>query len=268
MPARLTSLLGISALLLCACQRDLRLARECYRIGDLERSQKLFESAIDQDPLSFDARYGYAVVLQDLSLRKTQPPAKVPGYDPERLLGEGAYGEVWVATERNTGRKVAVKFYTRRGGLDWSLLKREVEKLAFLSADRYVIQLIEVGWDSDPPYYVMEYLGHGSLEERLNEQGALPTDEAIGLFREVATGLMHAHGKGVLHCDLKPANVLVSDDGQPMLFCLLQVLPDDHEERRLTGRRSESEPSASTSMSAWSRIAVRLLCGCCKRRIV
>jgi hypothetical protein len=157
------------------------------------------------------------VKSQDLSLRKTQPPAKVPGYDPERLLGEGAYGEVWVATERNTGRKVAVKFYTHRGGLDWSLLKREVEKLAFLSADRYVIQLIEVGWDSDPPYYVMEYLGHGSLEERLNEQGALPPDEAIGLFREVATGLMHAHGKGVLHCDLKPANVLLDQDSRPRL---------------------------------------------------
>src|SRR5439155_7962552 len=116
------------------------------------------------------------VKSQDLSLRRTQPPAKVPGYDPERLLGEGAYGEVWVATERNTGRKVAVKFYTHRGGLDWSLLKREVEKLAFMSADRYVIQLIEVGWDSVLPYYVMEYLVHGSLEERLNEHGALPLD--------------------------------------------------------------------------------------------
>ncbi len=168
------------------------------------------------------------VKAQDLSLRKTQPPAKVPGYDPERLLGEGAYGEVWVATERNTGRKVAVKFYTHRGGMDWSLLKREVEKLAFLSADRYVIQLIEVGWDSDPPYYVMEYLGHGSLEERLNEQGALPTDEAIGLFREVATGLMHAHGKGVLHCDLKPANVLLDQDSRPRLCDFGQArLSDD-----------------------------------------
>ncbi len=164
------------------------------------------------------------VKSQDLSLRKTQPPAKVPGYDPERLLGEGAYGEVWVATERNTGRKVAVKFYTHRGGMDWSLLKREVEKLAFLSADRYVVQLIEVGWDSDPPYYVMEYLGHGSLEDRLAEHGALPTDEAIGLFREVATGLMHAHGKGVLHCDLKPANVLLDQDSRPRL-CRLRPGP-------------------------------------------
>jgi hypothetical protein len=157
------------------------------------------------------------VKSQDLSLRRTQPPARVPGYDPERLLGEGAYGEVWVATERNTGRKVAVKFYTHRGGMDWSLLKREVEKLAFLSADRYVIQLIEVGWESDPPYYIMEYLGHGSLEDRLAERGALTVDEALALFREVATGLMHAHGKGVLHCDLKPANVLLDQDAKPRL---------------------------------------------------
>jgi len=169
------------------------------------------------------------VKSQDLSLRRTQPPTKVPGYDPEHLLGEGAYGEVWVATERNTGRKVAVKFYTHRGGLDWSLLKREVEKLAFLSADRYVVQLIEVGWDSDPPYYVMEYLGHGSLEERLAEQGALPVDEAISLFRDVATGLMHAHGKGILHCDLKPANVLLDQDSMPRLCDFGQArLSDEH----------------------------------------
>ena len=62
---------------------------------------------------------------------------------------------------------MAIKFYTHRGGLDWSLLSREVEKLAFLSADRYVVQLLEVGWDAEPPYYVMEYMEHGSLEDLL-----------------------------------------------------------------------------------------------------
>lgn len=61
---------ALSALLLCACDRDLRLAKECYRIGDLPRSQRLFEAAIDANPVSFEARYGYAVVLQDLCLKK------------------------------------------------------------------------------------------------------------------------------------------------------------------------------------------------------
>src|SRR5882672_9751039 len=154
---------------------------------------------------------------QALSLKRSQPPAQVPGYETRRFLGAGAYGEVWVAVDRNTGRQVAIKFYAHRGGLDWSLLSREVEKLTFLSADRYVVQLLDVGWDSEPPYYVMEYVENGSLDDRLRQQGKLSTAEATALFREIAVGLMHAHSKGVLHCDLKPANILLDQDGKPRL---------------------------------------------------
>ncbi|MGA2065996.1 MAG: serine/threonine-protein kinase [Thermoguttaceae bacterium] len=153
---------------------------------------------------------------QEMSLNRGHPPTQVPGYDPEQFLGAGAYGEVWVAVERNTGRRVAIKFYAHRGGLDWSLLSREVEKLAFLFADRYVVQLLAVGWEAEPPYYVMEYLERGSLGERL-QAGPLPVAEAVRIFRDVATGLVHSHAKGVLHCDLKPANILLDQDGKPRL---------------------------------------------------
>jgi hypothetical protein len=152
----------------------------------------------------------------EMSLTRGQPPTQVPGYDPERFLGVGAYGEVWVAIERNTGRRVAIKFYAHRGGLDWSFLSREVEKLAFLFADRYVVQLLAVGWDAEPPYYVMEYLPRGSLADRLRH-GPLGVDEALAIFQDVARGLVHAHGKGVLHCDLKPANILLDEDQKPRL---------------------------------------------------
>jgi eukaryotic-like serine/threonine-protein kinase len=155
-------------------------------------------------------------VSREMSLKRGHPPTQVPGYEPERLLGIGAYGEVWVAIERNTGRRVAIKFYAHRGGLDWSLLSREVEKLAFLFADRYVVQLLGVGWNAEPPYYIMEYLERGSLADRL-QHGPIPVDEAVELFREVSIGLVHAHGKGVLHCDLKPANILLDQDSKPRL---------------------------------------------------
>lgn len=154
---------------------------------------------------------------RQLSLQSTRPPGEAPGYEVQRCLGTGAYGEVWVATDRTTGRRVAIKFYLHRGGLDWTLLSREVEKLVFLSADRYVVQLLDVGWHAEPPYYVMEYIENGSLEELLNERGALPPDEAVALLREIAVGLTHAHGKGVLHCDLKPANILLDQDRRPRL---------------------------------------------------
>ena len=112
----------------------------------------------------------------------------MPGYEPRKFLGAGAYGEVWVAVDRNTGRQVAIKFYAHQGGLDWSILSREVEKLAFLSADRYVVQLLDVGWDAEPPYYVMEYVEQGSLEDLLKREGKLGVREAVALFREVAVG--------------------------------------------------------------------------------
>ncbi|MBI3837851.1 MAG: serine/threonine protein kinase [Planctomycetia bacterium] len=159
---------------------------------------------------------------QALSLKPSRPPTQVPGYEPRKFLGAGAYGEVWVAVDRNTGRQVAIKFYAHQGGLDWSILSREVEKLAFLSADRYVVQLLDVGWEADPPYYVMEYVEQGSLEERLKREGQLGAREAVVLFRDVAVGLLHAHGKGVLHCDLKPANVLLDQDSRPRLADLGQ----------------------------------------------
>jgi hypothetical protein len=154
---------------------------------------------------------------KDLSLARSRPPAEVPGYQAQRFIGAGAYGEVWAGVDRNTGRKVAIKFYAHRSGVDWSLLNREVEKLRFLSADRYVVQLLQVGWTSDPPYYVMELVEHGSLDDLLRQHGTYSVPEAVEIFREIAIGLSHAHGKGILHCDLKPANILLDQDHRPRL---------------------------------------------------
>jgi hypothetical protein len=168
------------------------------------------EATVAQDP-------GGRELSREVSLRQRTPPARVPGYDIKEFLGEGSYGEVWVAVDANNpGRRVAVKFYTRRGG-DWALLAREVEKLNFLATDRYVVQLLDVGWSAEPPYYVMEFLERGSLAQRLEQGGPLPVHEALAVFRDVVLGVVNAHNRGVLHCDLKPANVLLGPDGKPRL---------------------------------------------------
>ena len=152
---------------------------------------------------------------RDLSLEPARPPAKVPGYQILQFLGSGAFGEVWSATDLKTSRRVAIKFYTRRDRNDIRMLAREVEKLVVLEADRYVVQLLNVGWEADPPYYVMEYIEHGSLEDRLKTGFPMPVEQATDLFKEIATGMMHLHRKGVFHCDLKPGNVLLDQDGHP-----------------------------------------------------
>ena len=99
-----------------------------------------------------------------LSMDSSQPPAQIPGYKLEKFIGSGAFGEVWTATDLKTSRRVAVKFYTRRSGAGIEQLMREVEKLLAVTSDaRYVVQLFDVGWDADPPYYVMDYIENLSL---------------------------------------------------------------------------------------------------------
>lgn len=172
---------------------------------------------------------------RELSAKSSKPPGKVVGYSIEQFLGAGAYGEVWSGTEKKTGRRVAIKFYTRRTSNDVELLAREVEKLIALSADRYAVQLVDVDWQADPPYFVMDYFEGGSLEDLLKSEQNLPAAQAEDLFREIGTGLMHLHGKGIFHCDLKPGNVLLDEDGKPRLA--------DFGQARLT---TEKAPSLGT----------------------
>lgn len=162
------------------------------------------------------------------------PVGSVPGYRLVRSLGRGAFGAVWLAEQENTGKLVAIKFYSHAEGLDFTFLKREVEKLAALYTSREIVQLLEVGWDASPPYYVMEYLEQGSLEDRLRK-GPLPEADALRILRAVARALAQAHNIGILHCDLKPANVLLDADLRPRLC--------DFGQSRLT---SEQRPSLGT----------------------
>lgn len=154
---------------------------------------------------------------EQLSLQVNEPPAEINGLRIEKLLGQGAFGQVWLGRDLNTGRQVAIKFYLYRGGVNWSLLDREVKHLVNMSTGRYIVQVLGVGWDSEPPYYVMEYLENGSLEDLIRSQGALGVQTTVSILKDIAEGLSFAHSKGVLHCDLKPANVMMDHDWRPRI---------------------------------------------------
>ena len=153
---------------------------------------------------------------RQLSLQGNSPPSEIEGYSVVRRLGTGAYGTVWLAREDRTGRMVAIKYYPHRRGLNWSLLNREVEKLAALYSSRNIVRLLDVGWNAEPPYYVMEFVENGSLGEYLS-RGALGVEETVRITQQVCGALIEAHGAGVLHCDLKPDNVLLDAQYQVRL---------------------------------------------------
>jgi eukaryotic-like serine/threonine-protein kinase len=158
-----------------------------------------------------------------------RPPA-IAGYVLHTLMGRGGHGEVWLGENRTTRRQVAVKFLYSRAALDWSLLDGETEKLAFLAADRRVVQLLDVGRDADPPFFVMEYISRGSLAQHLESAGRPELDRTVAIFEEIALGLMQVHAKGILHCDLKPSNILLDDELRPRLA--------DFGQSRLSDQRS------------------------------
>ena len=140
----------------------------------------------------------------------------VPGYELERLLGAGTYGEVWLARDVRTGVRVAIKFFSCTVGNRWEFLQAEIQQLALLHADPGIVRLIDVNAAASPPYYVMDYAEGGSLAQRL-EHGPLPAAEAIALFGQLARALAYVHARGIRHCDLKPGNVLLTSRGEPML---------------------------------------------------
>ena len=164
-----------------------------------------------------------------LSERPAGRVPRVPGYELIERIGEGAYGDVWLARDERTSKRVAIKLYSNRRGLDWTQLNREVEKLALLDASRNIVHLLDVGWQHDPPYFVMEFLGGGSLEEYVQQNGPLTADDAVRTVRAVCQALVYAHGRGILHCDLKPANVLLDSSLEPKLcdFGQSRLLDED-----------------------------------------
>ncbi|MBM4071952.1 MAG: hypothetical protein FJ271_23955 [Planctomycetes bacterium] len=141
---------------------------------------------------------------------------QVPGYELLGRLGSGSYGEVWRAREMRTGIEVAIKFLVHGAGLPWQLLQAEVKQLAMLHADPGIVQLIDVEPAASPPFYIMEYLQQGSLARRL-EKGPLPVGDALKIFVQMTEALAYVHAKGIRHCDLKPANVLLDARGRAKL---------------------------------------------------
>src|SRR5262249_19823692 len=140
----------------------------------------------------------------------------VPGHTPIRKLGEGTFGIVWLYEAQPSGKRVAVKFFTLGTTQQWQLLQAEIMPLARLYGDPGIVQLRDRGPGADPPYCLRAYAEGGSLADRI-ALGPVPVPEALQIFRETAGALAYVHAKGIIHCDLKPGNVLRDARGKALL---------------------------------------------------
>ncbi len=130
-------------------------------------------------------------------------------------LGAGGMGEVYRARDPRLSRDVAIKVLPRSLALDpgrRARFEREARAAGSLSHPNLLV-VYDIGWDGETPFLVMELLRGESLAERLR-QGALPPADAVDKARQIAVGLAAAHRQGVVHRDLKPGNVFLTEDGR------------------------------------------------------
>jgi serine/threonine protein kinase len=140
---------------------------------------------------------------------------QIPGYQLLEKIGQGAMGVVYRASQLSMDRMVAVKVLHPRLAADPKFLerlRREAHLAARLSHNN-VVQAIDVGSAGSLNYFVMEYVEGKTVKEALDAGKAYEEKEALEIVVQIAQALAHAGKRGLVHRDVKPANVVVTADG-------------------------------------------------------
>ena len=134
-------------------------------------------------------------------------------YELEELVGGGGMADVYKATDRLLQRPVAVKILHEQFQRDQEFIEkfhREAQAAARLSHPN-IVNIYDVGVSAGEHYIVMEYVPGTTLKELIQQRGHLEPDAALAITREIAEALAHAHANGLVHCDIKPHNILMLD---------------------------------------------------------
>jgi WD40 repeat protein len=148
-------------------------------------------------------------------------PSERPGsigrfgkYEVEQVVGRGGMGIVLKALDPELNRIVAIKVIAPQFAASGSMrrrFKREARAVGAICHD-HVVTIHEVDTSGPLPYLVMQYVPGPSLQERLDGSGPLELKEILRIGSQAASGLAAAHAHGLIHRDVKPANILLEDD--------------------------------------------------------
>ncbi|AXO34752.1 serine/threonine protein kinase [Micromonospora sp. B006] len=145
-------------------------------------------------------------------------------YRLEDRVATGGMGDVWRATDLVLGRPVAVKVLLPALVSDPDFIARFRSEARIMASLRHpgVVQVFDCGEDELPSggradYLVMEFVAGEPLSRRIEDAGCLEVAETMSIVAQVAQALHAAHGRGIVHRDVKPSNLLVQDDGTVVL---------------------------------------------------
>ncbi|WP_329005233.1 serine/threonine protein kinase [Kribbella sp. NBC_00709] len=142
-----------------------------------------------------------------------QPP-RIGRYSLVRRVGAGGFATVWLARDEQLDAEVAIKILSENWVEDEDVRRRFLAEGRFLRKvdSLYVVGVHDIGEaDDGRPFMVLTYADGGTLADRI-KAGPLEFGEAVRIITQVGRGLKHLHARGVLHRDVKPANVLFRTD--------------------------------------------------------
>lgn len=175
-----------------------------------------------------------------MDTRALQPGSKLQNgkYRIHSVLGQGGFGITYLAEQTGLGMRVAIKEFFLKGSCQrdsstskvsvpvseneelvnrcMKKFKSEARKIASVNND-HIVNIIDIFEENGTSYYVMKYLGGGSLASKLGG-GPFPEKTALRMIREVADALSSIHTNGLLHLDIKPANILMDERGRSVLI--------------------------------------------------
>jgi serine/threonine protein kinase/HJR/Mrr/RecB family endonuclease len=153
-------------------------------------------------------------------------------------LGRGGMGVVYKGYEPSLGRNVAIKELSAALAHDPLVVERflrEARSMAMLN-DPHIIQIYSIGQENDQPFFVMEFVDGVSVAALINRDGKLSPGDALKILHQTAQGLGVAHDRGVIHRDVKPANLMISQRGQVKIVDFGIALANQEVDAKLTSQ--------------------------------